>query len=99
MPDGVKQIDDTSIKKNFIHYFAKDAKSLTTDIKVLRQEIEQNGMIWIAWTKKSSKIVTDMTEDIVRGTALKNGLVDIKVCAVDEIWSGLKVVIPLKDRK
>jgi hypothetical protein len=55
-------------------------------------------MIWVSWPKKASKIATDITEDVIRTLALKNGLVDIKVCAVDEIWSGLKLVIPVKDR-
>jgi hypothetical protein len=55
-------------------------------------------MIWISWPKKASKIPTDITEDTIRNLALKNGLVDIKVCAVDAIWSGLKLVIPVKDR-
>lgn len=55
-------------------------------------------MIWISWPEKASKVVTDMTEDVIRNFALKNGLVDIKVCAVDEVWSGLKLVIPLKER-
>lgn len=56
-------------------------------------------MIWISWPKKSAKIETDLTEDVIRNIALKNGLVDIKVCAVDETWSGLKLVIPVKGRK
>jgi hypothetical protein len=56
-------------------------------------------MIWVSWPKKASKVVTDITEDVIRNFALKIGLVDIKVCAVDEIWSGLKLVIPVKDRK
>jgi hypothetical protein len=72
---------------------------LEKDIKLLRQEIVANGMIWISWPKKSAKIETDMSEMVVREAALKNGLVDVKVCAVDEIWSGLKLVIRLKDRK
>ena len=55
-------------------------------------------MIWISWPKKASKIPTDLTEDVIRNIALKNGLVDIKVCAVDEVWSGLKLVIPVKER-
>lgn len=54
--------------------------------------------MWISWYKKSAKIATDITEDLIRIIALRNGLVDIKVCAVDEIWSGLKLVIPVKDR-
>ncbi|MBN8857609.1 MAG: hypothetical protein J0H29_04425 [Sphingobacteriales bacterium] len=55
-------------------------------------------MIWVSWPKKASKVATDITEDIIRATALKNGLVDIKVCAIDATWSGLKLVIPLKSR-
>ena len=64
-----------------------------------KNEIEPNGIIWISWPKKASKVATDITEDVVRNIALANGLVDIKVCAVDEIWSGLKLVIPVKNRK
>ena len=61
--------------------------------------IKQNGMIWISWPKKASKVETDMTEDVIRDVVLPMGLVDIKVCAVDEIWSGLKVVIRKENRK
>jgi Protein of unknown function (DUF3052) len=78
---------------------SQEAKDLHKDIVSLRNEIEQNGMIWISWPKKASKIVTNITEDVIRDLVLKNGLVDIKVCAVDEIWSGLKLVIPVKERK
>jgi hypothetical protein len=67
-------------------------------LRLLKDEIKPNGSIWVSWPKKASKIVTDITEDIIRNYALKIGLVDVKVCAVDEIWSGLKLVIPVKDR-
>lgn len=56
-------------------------------------------MIWVAWPKKASKVPTDLTEDVIRDTALAMGLVDVKVCAVNEVWSGLKLVIRVKDRK
>jgi hypothetical protein len=85
-------------KKDFIHYFVAEEKELVKDIKSLKEQIVQNGMIWISWPKKSSKVETDITEDVIRNVALKNGLVDVKVCAVDKIWSGLKLVIPVKDR-
>lgn len=98
-PQNVSILAGEKKKKNFIHYFVKEAKQLKKDIISLKNEIEQNGMIWISWPKKSSKVATDITEDIIRKLALENGLVDIKVCAVDEIWSGLKLVIPVKDRK
>jgi exosome complex RNA-binding protein Rrp4 len=77
----------------------KEERQLQRDILKLKDQIEQNGMIWISWPKKSSKVETDITEDLIRNLALKNGLVDIKVCAVDETWSGLKLVIPVKNRK
>lgn len=99
LPENITQVKDTKAKKDFIHYFAKNVETLNKEIKALKNELEQNGMIWISWYKKSAKIPTDITEDIIRDIALKNGLVDIKVCAVDEIWSGLKLVIPVKDRK
>jgi hypothetical protein len=85
-------------KKDFIHYFTKEAKNLENEILQLRSEINPNGIIWISWPKKASKIKTDVTEDLIRNLALKNGLVDVKVCAVDDIWSGLKLVIPVKER-
>ena len=86
-------------KKNLIHYFTKESGELGKSIVKLKSEIKQDGIIWVSWPKKSSKVPTDITEDVVREIALKNGLVDIKVCAIDEIWSGLKLVIPVKDRK
>ncbi len=97
-PENILIMNDKKTKKNLIHYFTKQAKELHADILNLRNEIEQSGMIWISWPKKASKIPTDITEDLIRDLALKNGLVDVKVCAVDEIWSGLKLVIPVKDR-
>lgn len=97
LPD-VKIVSGKSIV-DFIHYFVKEEKQLLKDINKLKNQIEQNGMIWISWPKKSSKVETDITEDVIRTIALKNGLVDIKVCAVDETWSGLKLVIPVRDRK
>ena len=98
MPANVTMLTDKKIKKNLIHYFTKQANDLHKDIMSLKNEIEPNGCIWISWPKKASKVITDINEDTVRRLALTNGLVDIKVCAVDETWSGLKLVIPLKNR-
>lgn len=98
LPDGINRIIDRKTKKDFIHYFAKSASDLNRDFKQLKQEIEQNGMIWISWPKKAAKVETDLDGNIVREIGLYNGLVDIKVCAVNEIWSGLKFVIPVKER-
>ena len=97
-PAGVQLLKDKSIPKDFIHYFTKSAKELFTELPALKSEIKPNGMIWVSWPKKASKVPTDITEDVIRNLALSIGLVDIKVCAVDDIWSGLKLVIPVKDR-
>ncbi len=83
---------------DFIHFFTKSASEYKSLLPRLKTHIKPNGMIWISWPKKASKIPTDITEDIIRNYAIEIGLVDIKVCAVDEIWSGLKLVIPVKDR-
>jgi len=98
LPVNIKLVTNEKLKKDFIHYFVKEEKQLLKDISKLKGQIEQNGIIWISWPKKASKVATDVTEDVVRNIALKNGLVDIKVCAVDEVWSALKLVIPVKDR-
>lgn len=98
MPEQVIVMNDKKSKKNLIHYFALTANNLNKDLIALKNEIESNGIIWVSWPKKSSKVISDITEDFIRNLALANGLVDVKVCAVDEIWSGLKLVIPLKDR-
>lgn len=95
----IKIIKISKGKVDLIHYFVTEEKQLLKDIQNLKNSIEQNGSIWISWPKKAAKVETDITEDVVRNMALKNGLVDIKVCAVDEVWSGLKLVIPVKDRK
>ena len=84
---------------DFIHYFTKNKAGLTKDILSLKKKLAPDGMIWVSWYKKSAKIPTDVTEDVIRSLALKSGLVDIKVCAVDEVWSGLKLVIPVRDRR
>jgi hypothetical protein len=83
---------------DIIHVFSKEKAVLSVLIPELRDWIVPHGMIWASWPKKASKVETDVSEDVVRGLALQNGLVDVKVCAVDEVWSGLKLVIPVKDR-
>lgn len=98
MPSDIEIINDKTIKKNFIHWFVTQAKDIQDNILTIKNEIEQNGIIWVSWYKKAAKKPTDVTEDIIRNIALANGLVDIKVCAVNEIWSGLKLVIPVRDR-
>jgi hypothetical protein len=78
--------------------FVTSAAELEERLPLSQKNMEQNGMIWIGWPKKSSGVATDLVEDKVRAIALANGLVDVKVCAIDDTWSGLKLVIRLVDR-
>jgi hypothetical protein len=98
LPDNLNFEDAPAAKKDLIHFFTKQAEEYIKTLPLLKNGIKPNGIIWVSWPKKASKIITDVTEDIIRNYAIKIGLVDIKVCAVDEIWSGLKLVIPVKDR-
>jgi hypothetical protein len=83
---------------DLIHAFHTEASVLEPDLGCLRAAIVPNGAIWISWPKKAAKMQTDITEDVIRRMALAGGLVDVKVCAVSDVWSGLKLVIPVKDR-
>ncbi len=98
IPTDVTFTKDATIATQMIHYFTKDIAELTSDIVALRLKIFPNGSIWVSWPKKASKIPCNITEDDIRQIALANGLVDVKVCAVSDIWSGLKLVVPVKDR-
>lgn len=98
MPENINILSDKKSSKDLVHYFTKEIAQLQKEIMSLRNEIFPNGTIWISWPKKAAKVETNVTEDIIRNLALNNGLVDVKVCAVDETWSGLKLVIPLKNR-
>ena len=79
--------------------FSDRQQHLAKSFPSVAKALEQNGMLWIGWPKKSSGMATDLNENIVREIGLANGLVDTKVCAIDETWSGLRFVIRLKDRK
>ena len=98
LPDDVRVATTAKAPLDMVHVFATEAKGLAARLRGYRKAIAPDGMIWASWPKKASGVVTDVTEALVRETALANGLVDIKICAVDDIWSGLKLVIPVKDR-
>jgi hypothetical protein len=83
---------------DFAHVFTDNRATLSRDMLKLRDALKSNGMLWVSWPKKSSGVATDLDENTVRDLGLKAGLVDVKVCAVDETWSGLKFVFRLKDR-
>ena len=83
---------------DMVHLFAMQSKGLAAKLRRYRTAIALDGIIWVSWPKKSSGIASDLTDIVVRETALPLGLVDTKVCAVDNTWSGLKFVIP-KDQR
>ena len=85
---------------DWVHLFAVDIRAFEHGMRSLAAVVRKNPriVIWVSWYKKSSGMATDLTEDAIRGYALSNGLVDIKVCAVSELWSGLKLVVPLNKR-
>jgi hypothetical protein len=81
-----------------VHLFCQEAGVLPKKLKNLRKLIAPDGVIWVSWPKKASGVPTDLSEDVVRSCALPLGLVDIKVCAVDDVWSGLKLMIRKAER-
>lgn len=83
---------------DFVHLFTKSRAELAKTLKALMKPLAPAGMIWVSWPKKASKVPTDITEDVIRDVALPMGLVDVKVCAVDDVWSGLKLVRRLENR-
>jgi hypothetical protein len=99
LPDRVEFAAQLSAKVDLVHLFTKEARELTAKLKKYLGAMKDDAVIWISWPKKAAKIATDITEDVIRDIALPLGLVDVKVCAVDEIWSGLKLVVRLENRK
>jgi hypothetical protein len=91
-------VKPSSAPLDFAFLFAKSRAELERDLVKTAAKLAPAGMLWIAWPKKSSGVSTDLDENLVRDTGLGAGLVDIKVCAVTNVWSGLKFVIPVKDR-
>jgi len=99
IPEGTKfQKKVPTSDVDFVHLFVKDFKTFTTLYKNTKKVLKKDGMMWISWPKKSSGLATDLDENVIRDYGLKNGLVDVKVCAVDETWSGLKFMFRLADR-
>jgi len=99
LPEGLKIIRNLRGTPDAVHLFSRDRAELSKLLPKLMNEIPPDGMIWISWPKKASGVPSTITEDGIREIALPLGLVDIKVCAVDETWSGLKLVIRRENRK
>jgi len=99
LPKGVAFITEADPPLDFVHLFVESAADLAARLAQLRPDLAQDGVIWVSWPKKASGVKTDVTEDVIRAAALPLGLVDVKVCALDAIWSGLKLVIRVANRK
>jgi hypothetical protein len=99
LPDGARVRARLSADTRFIHLFARDRTTLERELPRAKRALAMDGMLWISWPKKTAGIATDITETIVREGGLAAGLVDVKICAVDETWSGLKFVYRVCDRR
>jgi hypothetical protein len=93
LPPDVRFADRILESTDLVHIFATQRAELDLLLRSVRVRIRPNAAVWVSWPKKSAKVATDITEDVVREVALPLGFVDIKVCAVDDVWSGLKLVV------
>lgn len=99
LPPGVDIANELEEPCDFIHYFTSRRDELAADFERLKMTLTEAGMLWISWPKRASGVPTDLNENIIRDIGLEHGLVDVKVAAIDETWSGLKFVRRLKDRR
>jgi hypothetical protein len=97
-PAGVKVVAEPDGPLDFVHVFTKEKAGLEKRFPALAKALAPAGMLWVSWPKGASTVSTDLSENVVREIGLKVGLVDVKVCAVDDVWSGLTFVIRRKDR-
>ena len=93
LPEGVKVAARLSKNTDLVHVFTSRKTKLANALRSCRAKLKPTAMVWVSWPKKSAKVPTDITEDTIRELALRLGFVDIKVCAVTEVWSGLKHVV------
>lgn len=98
LPPDARAAEDGERAIEIVHFFAVTVADAVAGFEAGRKRIASNGMIWASWPKKASKVSSELDGNRVRSLGLEQGLVDIKVCAVDETWSGLKFVIPVADR-
>jgi hypothetical protein len=101
LPEDLKSYSKSRHKNRLdvLILFARSSAEFKAEFEAHRRSISADGMIWVAWPKKASGIQTDLTENVIRETALKTPFVDVKVCAIDETWSGLKLVVRKEHRK
>jgi hypothetical protein len=93
LPEGVRVLARPAAGLDLAVLFVRERRELERRLPALHGKLAPAGMVWVAWPKRAAKVPTDMTEDVVRDVALPRGLVDVKVCAIDETWSGLKLVV------
>lgn len=98
LPQNAEIVRRVTKPLDIILLFVLTERALLREFHKLPGKLASNGMIWVAWPKKSSGVATDLSFERVQGIGLDAGLVDVKICAVDEVWSGLKFVFRLKDR-
>jgi len=98
LPDGTRLLSRAGADMDLIHVFCRTERELERRLANLEPRLARDGALWVSWPKKTSSLASDLTGDGVRAAGLATGLVDVKVCAVDEDWSGLKFVRRLKDR-
>ena len=98
LPAGVRIVSTADRPLEAVHLFVTKRTVLEKNLAACRKQLEQTGFVWVSWPKKASKVDTDVTEDVIREVALPLGLVDTKVCAVSDVWSGLKLVIRKSER-
>ena len=99
IPSGVNFATRPVGKTKFVHLFVRERAALENHLRSLRSKIAEDAAVWVSWPKKSAGVPTNVTEDVIRAVALPIGFVDIKVCAVDDTWSGLKLMIRKENRK
>lgn len=98
LPEAVSFGRKATAGADFVHLFISERKALEKELKRLRKLLADTGVLWVSWPKKSSGVATDVTEDVIRDVALPLGFVDVKVCALDETWSGLKLMVRRENR-
>jgi hypothetical protein len=98
LPAGVTFASSLSATTDIAHIFTKQRAELEKTLRIWRRELKADGAAWVSWPKKAAGVATDITENVIRDVALPLGFVDIKVCAVDDLWSGLKLVIRKENR-
>ena len=98
LPPGVEIVSGVRSRRDVVVAFVRARSELESKLAAMTKAVFPDGAIWVAWPKKAAKIPTDMTEDVVREVALPTGLVDNKVCAIDDVWSGLRLVVRKEHR-